>query len=791
MPEPTPTPGGVFLSYAREDTDAAHRIADALRSHGIEVWFDQAELRGGDTWDAKIRKQIRECSLFLAIISTNTQARGEGYFRREWKIAVERTHDMAAGIAFLVPVVIDDTAESEAMVPDEFMRVQWTRLPGALPTPQFVEQLKGLLGGRRKPILTAGRPRISARDLPPLPAGAGAPKAAAPPGKKPAVPGWMWGVLAGVLVIVAVGIFALRKAEPAPIVATAIKPPSLSPSLSPPPAAADAKSIAVLPFANLSSEKENEFFADGVHDDVITNLAKIRDLKVISRTSVLAYRDPASRNLKKIAGELGVATILEGSIRRVGSKVHMNAQLIDARTDEHLWADTFDGDTSDIFALQASLAQKIAGALKATLTPGERALIERRPTQDQEAYDLYLRARAMFQERGERGNVADYEHIIAVYEQAVARDKAFALAQSQVALVHSIMYWFGFLDPTPARAEKMKAAVDAAVRLAPDAPETHLALGAYHYRVSRDWSRALAEFRLAEAGLPNDAQLIFWLAITHRRLGKWPEALGYFTQSVRLNPRDFAPVGNYVGFLVSLRRWSQAADEANRFLDYFPAEGALLDNQAAARFALNGDRAAYANAIAALPRVPEDPSGVGDAFRAACLRGDYAAADRVLADAKLTALTERGSTVINDPVTFHRTQLAFLRGDSAAARQLADQAIAFYRESSWNSRQLTWVRMRIAMGNAWSGRADEAVREGEAALVDMSAQDSFDAPQLRRFLGEIYLAVGRRENAIALLQQMMSEPCALSPNAIRIDPLWSRLKDDPRFEEILRSAKPL
>jgi len=793
------TPRAVFLSYAREDTDAAKRIADALRGFGVEVWFDQSELRGGDQWDAKIRGQIKACALFIPVISTTTQSRDEAYFRLEWKLADDRSHLMAPGKPFIVPVVIDDIPETGAAVPDSFSRAQWTRLAGGAPTTAFIEQVKRLLDAPRKPALKPDLPKPPT--LPPmLKQAALARKAAAaaqtpPPEKKPAIPGWMWGGLVAVLAVVLIGIFALRKpAAVAPVAASSSEPksPSVVPvALLPPAASVDTKSIAVLPFANLSSEKENEFFADGVHDDVITNLAKIRDLKVISRTSVLAYRDPASRNLKKIAGELGVATILEGSIRRVGTKVHMNAQLIDARTDEHLWADTFDGDTSDIFALQASLAQKIPAALKATLTPGERILIERRPTQNQEAYDLYLRARAMYQEQGERGTLVDYERIIAVYEQAIARDPSFAIAHAQVSLVHSIMYWFGYLDPTSARAEKMKASVDAAVRLAPDAPETHLALGAYHYRVSRDWARALAEFRQAEAGLPNDAQLIFWLAITHRRLGKWTESTGYFAQSIALNPRDFAPVSNYTGFLVNLRQWEQAGVATARFLNYFPHERSLLTSQADARFALDGDRVAYARVIAVLPRQPADPTGAGDKYRAAYLRGDYTAADQALADPALTTIPELGSTVINDPVTLHRALLAFVRGEPEAARAFADQAITFYRQSGWNQRQQPWVRMRIAMAEAWAGHPAEAVRDAQAAMTEMSTRDSYDTVNLRPMLGAIYLSLGQREEAVACLRQMMLEPTSLSPNEVRIDPLWSRLKDDPRFEEILRSAKPL
>ena len=782
MPESTPTPGGVFLSYAREDTDAARRIADALRSHGLEVWFDQSELRGGEAWDAKIRKQIRECRLFLAIISEHTQTRPEGYFRREWKLAVERTHDMAAGVAFVVPVVGDVSAEADALAPEEFMRVQWMRLSGALPTPQFVEQVRSLLGQRRKPTLTAGRPKITARELPPLPT----PKVTPP--KRAAVPGWVWGGLAAVLVVVAAGVVLLRKPAPAPFVAAAIKPPSLSPSLSPPPK--EDKSIAVLPFANLSSEKENEFFADGVHDDVITNLAKIRDLKVISRTSVLAYRDPAARNLKKIAAELGVATILEGSIRRVGTKVHMNAQLIDARTDEHLWADTFDGDTSDIFALQASLAQKIAAALKATLTPGERNLIERRPTENPEAYELYSRARLLQEKFGPFSDREDYEPVVALLEQAVAKDPVFAFAYMNLSAVHGLMYWFGHVDPTAERRARAWAALEAARRLAPDAPEMHVAQGAFAYTCNNDWRGALAEYALAEPSLPNDAQLQYRIGIAHRRLIQWPEAVGCFERSATLNPHDLSSVSTLVDTALSLRHYEQTLALATRFLAIFPADWRLHSLAIRAQFALDADRAAYARAWAA-PRAGADQrAALQAAYESAMIAGDLAAAERTLADPRLTTLTTSGGTTV-EPAALHRALVALVRGQHEAAVKFSDEALAFYHSRTWTPRQEPPIQLDIAQAEACAGRAEDAIRDALAAMAKYHAIDPYSALSGELRLGRIYALLGRRDDAFASLRKVMGGSEAGSPAEVRIDPGWSRLKDDPRFEEILRSAKPL
>ncbi len=759
----------VFLSYAREDTDAARRIADALRSHGVEVWFDQSELRGGEAWDAKIRKQINDCTLFLPIISSHTQERNKGYFRLEWKLAVEQTHLMAEGSAFLAPVVVDNTTESGAVVPPEFMRVQWTRLPGALPTPQFVEQMKKLLGGKPP---EAGRAR---------PAMLG--EVAMPP-KKSAIPGWMWGVLAVGFMIVAVGIFTLRKPEPL------LAPSPIANYPAPAVAHATGKSIAVLPFANLSSEKENEFFADGVHDDVITNLAKVRDLKVISRTSVLAYRDPASRNLKKIAEELGVATVLEGSIRRVGSKVHMNAQLIDARTDEHLWADTFDGDTGDIFALQAKLAQQIAAALKATLTPGERSLIERRPTENQEAYELYSRARLLQEKFDPFSTREDYEPVVALLEQAVAKDPAFALAFANLSSVHGLMYWFGNVDASPERRSRARTALESARRLAPDAPETHIAQGAFAYLCNNDWKGALAEYALAEPSLPNDAQLQYRIGIAHRRLIQWPEAMSRFERSATLNPHDLSSVSTLVDTALSLRRYEQTRALATRYLAIFPDDWRLRSLFIRAQFALDGDRAAYARAWAAPRPAADERARLQAAYESAMFAGDLAAAERTLADARLTTLTTSSGTTV-EPAALHRALVAFVRGQREAAVKFSDEALAFYHSRTWTPRQQPPILLDIAQAEACAGRAEDAIRDGRAAMVQYNALDPYSAVSGELHLGRIDAILGRRDDAFASLRKVMGASESISPAEVRIDAAWSRLKDDPRFEEILRSAKPL
>ncbi len=536
----------VFLSYAREDTDAARRIADALRSQGLEVWFDQNELRGGDTWDAKIRQQINDCTLFLPIISQHTQERSKGYFRLEWKLAVEQTHLMAEGVAFLAPVVIDDTRESGAVVPAEFMRVQWTRLPGALPTPQFVGQVKRLLEG--KP-LEAGRPR---------PATEKRGEVAAPP-KKPAIPGWTWGVLTAVVVGLGVVVSVSRKAEPPPTIAPAAAPvpkaPSLSPSLSLAPPQANAKSIAVLPFENRSEAKADAFFTDGIHDDLLTQIAHFKDLKTISRTSVMAYRN-TTKNMRTIGQELGVATILEGGVQRSGNQVRINMQLIDARTDEHLWAETYTRELTaeNIFAIQSEIAAAIAKALSAVLSPEEQQQLEHRATASLAALEQYFAANALAHDL----NTGKLARAIPLYQEAIRLDPGFAPAYARLADVYLIQIYFSGL-PQEIQIGQAEPLINRALQLDPRLSEAHVARG-YLLTTRGDFPGAKAAYERAIELKPNNdaaylglAYLLFWHDDSLRE-----QALALGRRAQELSPEDPNVNRSVAEFLTWLDRNGEA-----------------------------------------------------------------------------------------------------------------------------------------------------------------------------------------------------------------------------------------
>ena len=486
MPESNYSRGGVFLSYAREDTEAAKRIADALRGFGVEVWFDQSELRGGDAWDANIKRQIRECSLFVAIISATTQARGEGYFRREWRLAIDRTHDMAAGIPFLIPVVIDQTLESKALVPEEFMKVQWTRLAGGIPTAQFVERIKRLAEQPKAHVeQSQGHPALS---------GAG-PKDTS---RKAAVPAWAWGVIAGVAIAAVAYIGLSRRTEP-PAAEVKAEPKAEAPPPKEEPKADD-KSIAVLPFANMSDEKDNEFFTDGIQEDILTNLALVHEIRVVSRTSVQQYRD-TKKSIRQIASEFGVAYILEGSVRRAGNKVRVTGQLIHAATDEHVWAKAYDRDLTDIFGdpVRARPGHRDR-AQGGAFARGEGDDREARPTENTEAYDLYLKSRQLFR-------IGDRAKQEALLEKAVALDPSFARAWGDLADEYAYAA-FNYSEGVEERLAKAKAAIHQATQMAPDDPEVISSLGTYYYYGYRDYARANEQYQRLARQRPNDAARI-------------------------------------------------------------------------------------------------------------------------------------------------------------------------------------------------------------------------------------------------------------------------------------------
>ena len=354
----------VFLSYASEDAEAAERIATALRAAGVEVWFDKSELRGGDVWDRQIRQQIHDCRLFIALISAHTEARDEGYFRREWRLAIERAGDMAERKAFIVPVVIDGTNERGASVPDRFREVQWTQLPEGQTPAGFVQRVQHLLA----PPSTAGRPAVTAATSPPV---ISDPLRASRRSK--AAVGAIVAVLAAASVYLLVArLWIPKRPADQPVATTAAAPaaPVNAASFAPPP-----RSIAVLPFVNMSGDKEQEYFSEGLTEELLNSLSRINELQVAARTSSFSF-EGQHPDIATVAHRLNVASVLEGSVRRSGHTIRITAQLNNAVTGFHIWSQTYDRDLGDVLQLQTEIATAVAAALKVTLLGDAAARIE-------------------------------------------------------------------------------------------------------------------------------------------------------------------------------------------------------------------------------------------------------------------------------------------------------------------------------------------------------------------------------------------------------------------------------
>jgi TolB-like protein/tetratricopeptide (TPR) repeat protein len=535
----------VFLSYASEDAIAAEKVCTALRATGIEVWFDKSELRGGEAWDAAIRQQIKTCTLFVPVISRNTQARDEGYFRLEWKLAVDRSHLIAADRAFLLPIVIDETADAAARVPDRLREVQWTRFPGGETPPAFAERVARLL--RLEPV----RPAPAATCV-----------YAAPTAPKP-VPAW-WRSKATLLgtiavVVLALGYFAANRwvlsqrgaevrAEPGSAAESAPATVTVTP-FNPPP-----HSIAVLPFENMSGDKEQEYFSDGLTEELLNSLSEIDGLQVAARTSAFSFKG-TNTDIGTIARKLNVGAVLEGSVRRSAQTIRITAQLINAATGFHLWSKTYDRVTGDVLKLQTEIATSVAGALQVTLLGDVAGKVELGGTGNPAAFDAYLRgARA---DRSVR-DAKDLPAAIAAYTQAIRLDPHYALAFAARSLAFT--HFAGEAGSAAAVRESYdKADADArqALELAPGLAQAHLAL-AYVLDNTLHLTQANDEYERALALAPGNAEVLRLSGLFAAFKGQFDAGVAATRRAVILDPLARNTRSALGRVLYSARRYEEA-----------------------------------------------------------------------------------------------------------------------------------------------------------------------------------------------------------------------------------------
>jgi TolB-like protein/Flp pilus assembly protein TadD len=547
------------------------------------------------------------------------------------------------------------------------------------------------------------------------------------------------------------------------------------------------KSIAVLPFANFSSDTSNAFFADGIQDDVLTNLAKISDLKVISRTSVMPYRGQ-THNIREIGKALNVATILEGSVRREGKRVRINVQLIDASNDRHLWAQVYDRELTDVFAIQSELAQEIASALKATLSPGEQEQIERKPTQNGEAYLLYLEAHEIFG-RPDRHH-DDVARVETLYEKAIQLDPAFALAHARLSQVESWMFYA--IEPLPARAQKARDGAGEALRLQPDLPESHLAMGYVNYYVDRDYDAALNELAMARAGLPNDAGVFRAMAAIQRRQGKWEQSSASYAKAVSLDPKDPILLENMGMNYLAVRDYATAARIFDRAVKAAPETFTIRELRARVDFYSKGDLRPMQKLLAAWPE-NIDPNGT-----ITLSRFNYKMYERKFDE--VIGILERSPAEKSRGETSAPISKAFLKATVYAAMKDEAKARANYEEAREKAEEAVQEspddgprHALLGLIYAGLGRCGEAIAEGKRAVELLpESKDAFDGPILVMSRARISMVCRDFDTALALLDRSLQTPAGATIHELRLDPIWDPLRSDPRFQKMLAKfgAKP-
>jgi TolB-like protein/cytochrome c-type biogenesis protein CcmH/NrfG len=547
------------------------------------------------------------------------------------------------------------------------------------------------------------------------------------------------------------------------------------------------KSIAVLPFENRSEEKANAYFADGIQDEILTRLSKIADLKVISRTSTQHYKS-APENLPQIARELGVAHILEGSVQKSGDAVRVNVQLIKAANDSHLWADTFDRKLTDIFAVESDVAKAIADQLEAKISPSEKAAIEKAPTTDLAAYDLYLRAQALFDDTSDSIHARwKLPQAAQFLDEAVRRDPQFLKAFCLLSRVHTVAYFRGH-DHTAARLGLAKSALEAALRLQPDAGEVHLALANYYYHGFRDYARARSELAMAKPTLPNNPDVLLYTGLIDRREGHWEEATRNMERALELDPRNFFILQQLALTYQDQRRYGDEARTYDRALMIVPADPQTRIERALIALDWQADIKPFQATLATL--VAENPSVAPDVDSPLCALCErtVAAATRALTNYPREGVANNG---VNYPYAYWEGVVARCQGDSAKAKDAFAVARKEVEKIVEQQPDFAAAFSLLGMIDAGLDRKGEALREGRhgCELLPIS-KDAIDGADLAINLAQIYAWIGEKDRAIEQIAAVERAPNALSYGLLKLHPYWDSLRGDPRFEKIVDSLAP-
>ena len=555
-------------------------------------------------------------------------------------------------------------------------------------------------------------------------------------------------------------------------------------------AAVPKKSIAVLPFENLSDDQANANFAMGVQDEILSNLAKIADLKVIGRSSTMQYKIGAERNLREIGQQLGVAHVLEGSVQRAGNRVRVHAQLIDARTDAHLWAQTYDRDLEDVFAIQSEIAKAIAQQLQAKLSLQEKIDIAKPPTTDLVTYQLFLRAVALITDTGSGmlPNSARAPQAIRLLDEAVTRDPNFVNAWCLLSMVHGWLYFQGD-DHTQARLDLAKTAVDAALRLEPNAGGPHLTLAAYYYNCFRDFGRARSELAIASRRLPNEAQVFSWTALIDRREGRWEEATRNMERVVELEPRDLGSLSDLIEIYHYQRRYADELRTYDRALAIVPGDPDTLLDRAKVAIDWRADMKPYETMQGTMvaEKIRADRSmQIYHPNYTLCQRS-AAAASRILRNYPRDGVIGG----VNIPYSYWEGVVSRWQGNSEMAHNAFTAARSEVEKTLDKQPEFPQALSLLGMINAGLGRKEEALHHGRRAceLVPIK-KDAMDGVDYAINLAQIYAWLGEKELAIEQIEMVQRFPNPLSYGLLKLHPHWDSLRGHPRFEKIVASLAP-
>ena len=549
------------------------------------------------------------------------------------------------------------------------------------------------------------------------------------------------------------------------------------------------KSIAVLPFENFSNKPENAYFADGIQDDILTNLSKIRDLKVISRTSVMAYRGKP-KGVRQIGKELGVSAVLEGSVRREGNRVRVNVQLINTANDEHIWAEDYDRDLTDVFAIQTDLAQKIAHELQAQLSPSEQEEMTRKPTESGEAYLAFVEAHNLQAALEDR---AKLNQAVQLYVRAIQLDPDFVLALANLSFLHSWIYHN--FEPTDAERGLAKQYADQALTVAPESPEAHLARGYFLYYGQVDYEGALREFRIAQAGLPNNAQIYLVIGAIQRRQGKWQQSTANLEKAVALNPNDTWPLQNLFFNYQMQRNFDAAHRVIARALAINPKSFSLWELEAKLALLARGDLTVAERGLAQFEEArvsgklkdldSETVANVAlgkanilmfqnkprEAIEALQALPEQTLSDKPHGTIEVSLLEGQAYEKIGQTTEAHA---AFLK-----AKEAAETAVR--KAPNEPSRHAL-----LARALAHLGEKEAAIAEAKRAMeLRPESVDAFEGPGFTAALAEVYAVTGEKAKAIAVLDGLLSRPGDLTVPMLKLDPIWAKLRDDPAFQKML------